>query len=82
MVGHGIQVAALPSTTGYALEAAIPWSNLGINPQPGLQMGIALNVNDNDTPETAVQEVMKSQVASRRFGDPTSWGTIVLRNAE
>jgi hypothetical protein len=82
MVGHGIQVAALPSTTGYALEAAIPWSNLGINPESDLQLGIALNVNDNDTPGTAVQEVMKSHVASRRFSDPTSWGTIVLRDVE
>ncbi len=82
MVGHGIQVAALPSTTGYTLEAIIPWSNLGINPESGLQLGIALNVNDNDTPGTAVQEVMKSHVASRRFSDPTSWGTIVLRDVE
>ena len=45
-------------------------------------MGIALNVNDNDTPGTAVQEVMKSHVGSRRSSDPTSWGTIVLHDVE
>lgn len=82
MVGHGIQVAAKRSASGYTLEAAIPWSNLGITPETGLQMGIALNVNDNDTPGTAVQEVMMSQVATRRFSDPTSWGTIVFRESE
>lgn len=82
MVGHGIQVAALPSANGYTLEAAIPWSNVGISPAPGLQLGIALNVNDNDAPGTAVQEVMKSHVATRRFSDPTSWGTIVLVESE
>lgn len=82
MVGHGIQVAALRSGNGYTLEAAIPWGNLGITPESGLQMGIALNVNDNDTPGAAVQEVMMSQVATRRFSDPSSWGTIVLRETE
>lgn len=82
MVGHGIQVAAKRSASGYTLEAAIPWSNLGITPETGLQMGIALNVNDNDTPGTALQEVMMSQVSTRRFSDPTSWGKIVFRESE
>lgn len=82
MPGHGIQVAARRSGDGYTLEAAIPWSNLGITPQSGLELGIALNVNDNDTTGTAVQEVMMSHVATRKFSDPSSWGTVTLREAE
>ena len=78
MVGHGVQIAALPSRNGYTLEAAIPWRDIGVSPGSGLRMGIALNVNDNDTPGTAVQEVMKSHVATRSFSDPTSWGMIIL----
>jgi hypothetical protein len=78
MVGHNIQIAALSSGSGYTLEAAIPWQDLGITPEPGLRMGIALNVNDNDTPDTAVQEVMMSHVATRKFNDPSSWGSIIL----
>ena len=35
--------------------------------------------NDNDTPGTAVQEVMKSHVATRTLTDPTGWGTLTLR---
>lgn len=78
MVGHDIQIAALPSGNGYILEAAIPWSDIGLSSGPGLRMGIALNVNDNDTPGTAVQEVMMSHIATRRFSDPSSWGMIIL----
>jgi len=61
------------------LEAAIPWRDLNLTPAPGLILGLAVNVNDNDRPGTAAQEVMKSSVSSRRFGDPTSWGTLTLQ---
>lgn len=77
--GHNISLSTVRSGEGYTLEAAIPWNDLGIAPEPGLQLGIALNVNDNDTPGTAVQEVMKSHVATRKYSDPTSWGTVTLR---
>ncbi len=79
MNGHRTQIAALPTGDGYTVEAAIPWSDLGTSPQAGLRLGIALNVNDNDTPGTAVQEVMKSHVETRLFSDPSSWGVVVLR---
>jgi hypothetical protein len=77
--GHSIQVAAARTGSGYTLEAAIPWRDLGLTPEAGLIIGIALNANDNDTPNTAVQEVMMSHIASRTLTDPTSWGTLLLR---
>ncbi|MDX1413870.1 MAG: sugar-binding protein [Candidatus Promineifilaceae bacterium] len=77
--GHLIAVAAQQTGQGYTLEAAIPWQDISVNPSPGLVLGVALNANDNDSPNTAVQEIMKSHVASREFGDPTSWGTLTLR---
>jgi len=75
---HSIVVVATPSDAGYLLEAAIPWRDLNITPSAGLVIGLAVNVNDNDRPGTAVQEMMKSSAPSRRFGDPTSWGTLTL----
>ncbi len=78
-LGHSIQYAAASTGNGYTLEAAIPWRDLGVTPVEGLILGVALNVNDNDTPNTAVQEVLKSHIASRTYRDPTSWGTLVLR---
>jgi hypothetical protein len=76
---HGIVVAAIPSGAGYVLEAAIPWRDLNITPSAGLVIGLAVNVNDNDRPGTAAQELMKSSVPNRRFGDPTTWGTLTLQ---
>jgi hypothetical protein len=61
------------------LEAAIPWRDLNLTPSSGLVIGLAVNVNDNDRPGSAVQEMMKSNMAGRRFGDPTTWGTLTLQ---
>lgn len=76
--GHRIELAALQTEQGYNVEAAIPWRDIGLTPALGLVIGVALNVNDNDTPGTAVQELMKSHIATRAFRDPTSWGTLTL----
>lgn len=77
--GHTIVVSARPTADGYTLEAAIPWTDLGLTPTPGLVIGLAVNANDNDRPGAAVQELMKSNVPTRRFGDPTTWGTLTLQ---
>ena len=77
--GHSIFVTARPTADGYTLEAAIPWSDLGIVPTPGLVIGLAVNANDNDRAGVAAQEMMKSNAPGRRFGDPTTWGTLTLQ---
>ncbi len=77
--GHSIQVAARLTSAGYELEARIPWRDLATTPATGLTLGIALNLNDNDTPNTGRQEVMKSQTSTRTLTNPSSWGTLTLR---
>ena len=77
--GHHVIMQAVQVGTGYTIEAAIPWSDLNLVPAAGLVIGLALNANDNDSPGTAVQEVMKSHVITRTFTDPTSWGSLTLR---
>ncbi len=76
--GHGVRVAASQTEQGYVLEAAIPWSDIAVRPTPGLIIGVALNVNDNDTIGSKRQEMMKSHIASRVFADPSSWGQLIL----
>jgi len=76
--GATIAVGARRTATGYTLEAAVPWAALGLAATPGAPLGLALNVSDNDTPGTAVQEVMQSHVPTRTFTDPTTWGTLTL----
>lgn len=76
--GQQVQVAARPVEEGYWLEAAILWSDLGLRPQGGEELALALNAIDNDRPGQALQEVMVSQAGTRRFRNPASWGTLRL----
>ena len=76
---NSIRVAARSIDSGYVIEASIPWRDVGTLPVSGLVMGLAVNINDNDHPGTAAQEMMKSSAPGRRFRDPTSWGTLTLQ---
>lgn len=76
---HGMSIAARPQPDGYTLETAIPWRDLNLVPSAGLELGLALNANDNDRPGEALQEVMKSNAPSRTFRDPTTWGVLMLQ---
>lgn len=76
--GSGAQVAVAFAPSGYVLEVAIPWSDLNLTPTAGLELGVALSVNDNDTPDSRKQELMLSHVSSRQWLDPTSWGVMTL----
>lgn len=75
---HNIVFQAGSTETGYVLEAAIPWQDLDVSAASDLVLGIALNASDNDTPGTAEQEVFMSNVPTRTFSDPSSWGTLTL----
>ena len=77
--GHAIIVNARQAENGYTLIAAIPWRDLNVTPYAGLVLGATLNANDNDTPGTAVQEVMMSNVPGRALYNPSTWGTLTLR---
>jgi hypothetical protein len=74
------QVAVRPQTGGggYILETAVPWSALGITPQPGLEIGIAASISDDDTAVGNDQECMISTSPNRQWQDPTTWGTLLL----
>ncbi len=65
--------------TGYLVEAALPWPSFGVTLQPGDRLGLAANVNDNDTPGRNTQECIISSAPQRRWDDPTSWGSLLLR---
>lgn len=77
-VGSNAQVAAAKTADGYTLEMVIPWSDLEVQPTANMILGAAFSLNDLDTPGTAVQELMLSHVATRRWSDPSSWGTLEL----
>jgi len=55
MAAQGVLVAARQTEKGYALEAAVPWSLVGVRPAVGVPLGLEVGVSDTDGDE-AVQE--------------------------
>ncbi|MBN2393572.1 MAG: protein kinase [Anaerolineae bacterium] len=78
MAAPRIEVAARRTGQGYDLEAAIPWYYLGGRPEVEVPIGFCLNLSDKDDPQAEAQEVMASTAPGRKWGDPTTWGTLVL----
>ena len=76
--GHNIIVASKRTNDGYILEARIPWADIGVTPSQSLVLGANFNVNDNDTPNSARQEAMYSNIGTRSYRNPTTWGTVTL----
>ncbi len=72
-----VDVGVKLTTDGYVLEAAIPWTIIGFKPYPGLKMGFAISISDDDDPTRAVQQTMLSNDPYRTLL-PTSWGTLVF----
>jgi hypothetical protein len=77
-VPAGVVVKSAATGTGYQMEIAIPWAVLGGQPQANQTFGYALNLSDNDQPGAA-QESMVSMVVTRKWGNPTTWGTLQLK---
>jgi len=45
----GIRAASALTGTGYIVEAAVPWSAIGVSPAEGKLLGMDFHVNDSDT---------------------------------
>jgi tRNA A-37 threonylcarbamoyl transferase component Bud32 len=75
-----LTAAARPTTDGYVLEVAVPWWALNLSPQVEAPYGFCLNLSDTDTPGLRDQESMVSTSPNRKWGDPTTWGTLILVN--
>ena len=76
--GHNIIIAAKQNSSGYTIEAAIPWADMFTSPSVDMEFGVALNANDNDAPGTSEQEVQMSSAPLRTLTQPSSWGTLRL----
>ena len=76
--GTMIALAARETGSGYTLEAAIPWWTLGGRPPIETAVGFCLSLSDNDVPGTAQQQTLISTAPTRKWGDPTTWGTLIL----
>ena len=77
-VPAGVVVAGKSSSSGYTVEAAIPWAVFGVVPAEASRYGFAISVSDNDAAGTAAQQSLVSSVSTRTLIDPTTWGTLAL----
>ncbi len=77
---NGAKIAARDLGGGfYLVEAAIPWSVIGVTPYTGLIMGFCASLSDNDKANRqAVQQSMLSNCPNRTLTNPTTWGSLVL----
>jgi len=75
-----IKIGALESGKGYQVELKIPWSLLGVsNPSAGDHYGFAVSISDNDKTGKLEQQTMVSNVPTRYYADPTTWGDLYLK---
>jgi hypothetical protein len=73
-----VDIAASKTSEGYDLEVRIPWLILDISPQRGNHFGFAASLSDNDQSGVEAQQSLISNVRTRAYDDPTSWGTLIL----
>ena len=75
-----IKIGALEGSEGYQVEMRIPWSLLGVTePTAGDHYGFAVSISDNDKAGTKTQQTMTSNVSTRTYSNPTTWGNLYLK---
>ncbi|MEE8356896.1 MAG: sugar-binding protein [Anaerolineales bacterium] len=75
-----IGAVGMGSGSGYQIEFKIPWDLLGVStPAVGDHYGFAISINDNDNVGDKEQQTMVSNVPTRNFADPTTWGDLYLQ---
>jgi hypothetical protein len=73
-----VDVVVVGTDDGYQLEASMPWTLFGVSPAVGQHFGFAFSVSDNDDVTRNVQQTMVSNVDTRFWSNPTTWGDLYL----
>ncbi|HEX6428122.1 MAG TPA: sugar-binding protein [Niastella sp.] len=77
---NGVQHAWAAISGGYTVEISIPWSQLGITPATGTQIGFDIANDDDDSGgDRDAQGVWKGTV--NNYQSTAAFGTLVLDNA-
>ncbi len=66
------------SATIHRIEAAIPWSMIGVSPYNGMRLGFAICFDDNDNTTDYNKVTMLSSASGLLVFNPTTWGELVL----
>src|SRR2546427_318228 len=66
--------------SGYIIEMAIPWSQIGVTPSSGTRLGVDLVVDDSDAGGT-YEAFDWAKIAPGSLGQPSLWKQIQLTGA-
>ncbi len=80
-VGDIRGTVAVDPGEGYTIEAAIPWSVLGVDdPQPGMVFGANLNVSDANEADGSLRLMLSTNPdrSADHQSFPATWNTLVL----
>ena len=73
-----VQIAGVLIDSGYVVEVALPWVDVGVTPFDGLKLGFLLSVSDNDMEAMNAQQSVVSFSPLRELQNPTSWSELEL----
>lgn len=73
----GVQHAWAAVSGGYSTEMAIPWSNLGVTPTPGLVIGFDIGHNDDDNAGTREHQAVWWGTVNN-YNNTSGFGTVLL----
>jgi len=74
----GINFSMYASGSGYVLEAAIPWSTIGVAPSIGSVIGFDVAVDDDDNGGTRDAQVVSIATTDAGWSNPSIFGSIYL----
>ncbi|MEO0224914.1 MAG: sugar-binding protein, partial [candidate division WOR-3 bacterium] len=71
---NGVKHAYSTTSTGYSVEIAIPWANLGVIPSVGMMFGFDVGINDDDDGGSRDSQAMwagtaNNYLTTQYFGD-------------
>jgi len=73
-----VRCASNITTTGYVIEAAFSWRQLGVRPRPGHVVGFEVNIRDYDADDS--KKGLTWTPASDPAANPLRWGDVILVN--
>ena len=76
--GINFELVANGAGTGYVLEVAVPWTTLGVTPAIDGQVGIEVQVNDDDNGGDTEGKLTWDDAADQAFFNPSTFGIMSL----
>ncbi|AZR73764.1 hypothetical protein BBF96_10430 [Anoxybacter fermentans] len=82
-VGPDIKVASKRTESGYAIEVAIPFADLGIKPKSGTILGFCHTIHNSNKEDAKIGEYVRTNMLAWNnlpeiWANPELWGQLIL----